>query len=50
MIESGKGIITIKENNLLEFNKLLTEFYNTNEDEKLIQFMYDNCIFGIEEI
>ena len=48
MIENGKGIITVKENYLLEFNKLLTDFYNTNNDEKIIKFIYDNCIFGIE--
>lgn len=48
MIENGKGIITVKENYLLEFNKLLTDFYNTNNDENIIRFIYDNCIFGIE--
>lgn len=48
MIENGKGIITIKEENLLEFNKLLTEYYNTNNDEKIISFIYNNCIFGID--
>jgi len=48
MIENGKGIITIKEENLLEFNQLLTEFYNTNNDEKIINFIYNNCIFGID--
>ena len=48
MIENGKGIITIKEENLLEFNQLLTDFYNTNNDEKIINFIYNNCIFGID--
>lgn len=48
MIENGKGIITIKEENLLEFNQLLTEYYNTNKDEKIINFIYNNCIFGID--
>ena len=50
MIENGKGIITIKEEFLLDFNKLLTEYYDTNNDEKLIQFIFDNCIFGLELI
>lgn len=50
MIQNGKGIITIKEENLLEFNKLLTEYYDTGNDEKLIKFIYDNCIFGLETI
>ena len=48
MIENGKGIITIKEENLLEFNQPLTKFYNTNNDEKIINFIYNNCIFGID--
>lgn len=48
MIENGKGIITVKEENLLEFNKLLTEHYNTNNDEKIINFIYNYCIFGID--
>lgn len=49
MIQNGKGIILVKEEHLLEFNQLLTEFYNTNKCEKLIAFLYENCIFGIEE-
>lgn len=48
MIENGKGIITVKEENLLEFNQLLTEYYNTNNNETIIKFLYNNCIFGID--
>ena len=48
MIENGKGIITIKEENLLEFNTLLTNYYNTNNEEEIINFIYNNCIFGID--
>ena len=48
LIQNGKGIITVKEEYLLEFNKLLTEFYNTNDDGDIVKFIYDNCIFGIE--
>lgn len=48
MIQNGKGIITIKEENLLEFNQLLTNYYNTNKDEEIINFIYQNCIFGID--
>lgn len=48
MIENGCGIITIKEEYISEFNKLLTDFYNTNDMTKLKQFIYDNCIFGLE--
>ena len=48
MIQNGKGIITVNENKLLEFNKLLTEYYNTNNDTKIINFIYNNCIVGID--
>ena len=48
MIENGCGIITIKEEYISEFNRLLTDFYNTNDMTKIKQFIYDNCIFGLE--
>ena len=48
MIENGCGIIIVKEEHVLEFNRLLTEFYNTNEEEKITKFIYENCIFGLE--
>lgn len=48
LIQNGCGIITIKEENINEFNKLLTEFYDTNNTDKLIAFLYDKCIFGLE--
>ena len=48
MIENGCGVITIKEEYSKEFNSLLTEYYNTNEMESLLKFLYNNCIFGME--
>ncbi len=48
MIENGCGVITIKEEYFKEFNSLLTEYYNTNEMESLLNFLYNNCIFGME--
>lgn len=47
MIASGAGIIKVPDNKLEEFNTLLTEFYNTNEMEKISKFIYENCINGI---
>lgn len=49
LISNGKGVLTIKDAYLNEFNTLLTEFYNTNDSKKIEQFLYDSCIFGIEE-
>ena len=44
MIENGAGIIRVPDNKLEEFNKLLTEYYNTNNMEQISQFIYKNCI------
>lgn len=48
LIQNGCGIITIKEENINEFNKLLTTYYNTNQKDQLLTFLYNNCIFGLE--
>ena len=50
MIQNGKGIISVKEQYLNEFNTLLTEYYDTNDMNKIIKFIYDNCIYGLEII
>lgn len=49
LISNGKGILTVQEKDLQQFNTLLTDFYNTNNDEKIIEFLYKNCIFGIDK-
>lgn len=38
----------MKEEYFKEFNSLLTEYYNTNKMESLLEFLYNNCIFGME--
>ena len=48
MIENGCGVITTKEEYFKEFNSLLTEYYNTNKMKSLLEFLYNNCIFGME--
>lgn len=47
MIENGCGIIKVPDNKLQQFNILLSEFYSTNEKDKIKRFIYDNCIDGI---
>ena len=49
LISNGCGIISVKEDDINEFNKLLTEYYNTGKKEKIIPFLYDKCIFGLEK-
>ena len=48
LISNGCGIISVKEEDINEFNKLLTEYYNTGNKDKIIPFLYDKCIFGLE--
>lgn len=48
MIESGAGIIKVSDEYLEEFNRLLSEFYTTGEKEKIKEFLFKNCIDGIE--
>ena len=47
MIMNGKGIILVKDDDLLEFNKLLTEYYTTGVDIKIIEFLYNKCFYGL---
>ncbi len=47
MIENGCGIIKVPDNKLKDFTTLLSEFYSTNNKEKIKQFIFDNCIDGI---
>jgi prophage maintenance system killer protein len=50
MIENGNGIIKVPDNKLQEFTILLSEFYTTNNNSKIKQFIYNNCIDGIDFI
>ena len=49
LISNGCGIISVKEDDINEFNILLTEYYNTDNKEKIIPFLYDKCIFELEK-
>ena len=47
-VKEDDSIISVKEDDINEFNKLLTEYYNTGNKDKIIPFLYDKCIFGLE--
>ena len=49
LIEAGEGIFTIKEKNIIEFNKLLSRFYTEGNPAAIKQWLYENCIDGLEE-
>ncbi|MBR3002519.1 MAG: Fic family protein [Clostridia bacterium] len=48
MIENGAGIIKVSDEFLEEFNKLLSDFYTTNNKEKIKEFIFEHCIEGIK--
>lgn len=47
MIENGKGLISIPVEKDIEFGELLINYYETNNCDKLKQWIYDNAIEGI---
>lgn len=49
LIQNGKGILMVQDKDLKTFSELLSEFYTTNESDKIEKFLYKNCIFGIEK-
>lgn len=49
LIQNGKGILMVQDKNLKEFNQLLTQYYNTNNSSKIEEFLWENCIFGIDK-
>ena len=49
LIENGKGIISVSVDQDVEFGNIILEFYETNDNTKLKQFIYDECLDGIKE-
>ena len=48
MIANGAGIITVPIEYQRDFTMLLIEFYESNKMDEIKNFVYDNCIEGIE--
>ena len=48
LIEAGAGILTVKDTHIMEFNKRLLQYYNSGDMSVIDQWLYDNCIDGIE--
>ena len=47
MLQAGAGILTVKDGDVLEFNRRLLEYYNTDDMSLLDQWLCENCIEGI---
>lgn len=48
MIDNGCGIITISKENQATFFTKLIKFYEKNDMEDIKEWIYNNCIDGIE--
>ncbi|MCI8470883.1 MAG: Fic family protein [Clostridia bacterium] len=49
LIQNGKGILMVQDKDLKEFSQLLTDYYTTNQSEKIEEFLWNHCIFGIDK-
>lgn len=52
LLQAGKGLLSIKDYDIEEFNKLLTNYYEETKGSenmtKLIDFLYEKSVRGIE--
>ena len=48
LISNGKGILNIEEKDLEEYNIKLSEYYLSGDNIKMLKFLYDNVIEGIQ--
>ena len=50
LIKNGKGIITVSEENKIEFGvKLIAYYENEGKINELVEFLYQKCLYGIEK-
>lgn len=48
LISNGKGILNIEEKDLEKYNIKLSEYYLSGNNRKMLKFLYDNAIEGIQ--
>lgn len=48
MIQNGAGIISIPIEHQKRFREMLIDFYETDNMKKIKEFLYQNCIDGME--
>lgn len=47
LISHGKGVLSIQQKDILEFNVLLNEYYSTGEKRALKEMIYEKGISGV---
>ncbi|WP_434510044.1 Fic family protein [Desulfitobacterium sp. AusDCA] len=50
LISHGKGLLSVPEEYLLEFNQRLTKFYDTNDYDVIEPFIYERCLLGFNPV
>lgn len=48
MIKNGQGIISVPVEKIGDYLTLLIEYYETNNMDKITEWIYNNCIDGVE--
>ncbi len=48
LISKGMGLIVIPVEKVEQYKKLLVEYYETNDDKKIFEFIKKNCFFNIK--
>lgn len=49
MVQSGTGFLAIPESKMHWYGSQLAKYYRTNRMDSIKQWLYDNCIFGIDK-
>jgi Fic family protein len=49
LINEGIGIFNIKTQNILEFNTLMIDFYDTRKADNIVKFLVEKCIIYMED-
>jgi Fic family protein len=49
LIRNGAGIFSVREKHLLEFNRLLLEYYNAGNSGAIKPFLYETAILGLDD-
>ena len=44
---AGCGMLNINENQLETWHTLLSAFYESNDDNKIVAWTYENCLYGM---
>ncbi len=48
LIHAGAGVLNINEQQLEQWNSLLSAFYESGDDAEIIRWTYEHCLYGIE--